>query len=120
MLATAARRTFGYRRAATASWLRKYHLPRVTDQRGLTLLNNMSMNQGTAYPLSARDRLGLRGLMPPIYRDLETQLHNSYIQFKKCETPLSKYQFLHRYALRTSQTVANAPSRPSSRVQLAA
>jgi len=38
----------------------------ATDLRGSELLNNSLLNKGVAFPSGERDRLGLRGLVPPV------------------------------------------------------
>ncbi|KAJ9525209.1 hypothetical protein QJQ45_020740, partial [Haematococcus lacustris] len=45
----------------------------VVYKRGMELLHDPWFNKGTAFPLSERDRLGLRGLLPPRGLALETQ-----------------------------------------------
>lgn len=41
------------------------------DKIGYNLIHNSLYNKGTAWPMHERDRLGLRGLIPPAYIDME-------------------------------------------------
>ena len=41
---------------------------------GIELLHNPLWNKGTAFPLSERDSLGLRGLLPPCVKDIDFQI----------------------------------------------
>eukprot|EP00762_Andalucia_godoyi_P002694 ANDGO_03336.mRNA.1 NADP-dependent malic enzyme len=63
--------------------------------RGIDVLNSRLYNKSTAFTMEERDRLGLRGLIPPRVATLETQVERAYASLQRCATPLDKYQFLH-------------------------
>jgi malate dehydrogenase (decarboxylating) len=50
--------------------------------------------QGTGFPLPERDRLGLRGLVPPRVMDVDAQARKVYEDFQKRPTPLDKWLYL--------------------------
>jgi hypothetical protein len=49
--------------------------PIIVDKMGLDLLQNPLYNKGTSWPKTERDRLGLRGLVPPAVLDIEVRRH---------------------------------------------
>ncbi|KAL6750985.1 NAD malic enzyme [Haematococcus lacustris] len=55
----------------------------VVYKRGMELLHDPWFNKGTAFPLSERDRLGLRGLLPPRGLALETQAQRFMEEFAR-------------------------------------
>ena len=58
---------------------RKYSRPQVQPPlnakkaRGLDILNDPLWNKGTAFSVAERDRLGLKGLLPPVVKTIEEQ-----------------------------------------------
>lgn len=64
------------------------------NARGLDVLRNPLLNRDTAFTHDERDTLGLRGLLPPVVEDIETQTARSYEQFRKCKTNIEKWSFL--------------------------
>lgn len=52
----------------------KYEKPLKTKQYGIDILHDPLWNKSLAFDLSERDRLGLRGLVPPAVRSLESQV----------------------------------------------
>src|SRR6185295_16206277 len=58
---------------------------------GLALLQNPSLNKGTAFSESERDELLLRGLLPPRVFTQEEQLARVLENFRRKPTPLEKY-----------------------------
>lgn len=69
---------------------------------GADLLNHPLFNKGTAFTLEERDRLGIRGLLPPVSRQkrhesnehLKVQINRVLRMHRKMKVPLSKYQHL--------------------------
>lgn len=47
--------------------------PIVVHKSGIGLIHDPLYNKGTAWPKQERDRLGLRGLVPPAYLDLNVR-----------------------------------------------
>ena len=51
----------------------------ITRKRSVDLLNDPLYNKGSAFPLSERDRLGIRGMVPPRVQpkghEIEIQVH---------------------------------------------
>lgn len=47
--------------------------PILVTKRGLDLVHDPLYNKGTGYDLPERDRLGLRGLVPPRMLDMEVR-----------------------------------------------
>ncbi|GBF98314.1 malic enzyme [Raphidocelis subcapitata] len=46
----------------------------ITNKRSSDILHDPTLNKGTAFPLDERERLGLRGLLPPIISNMGVQL----------------------------------------------
>ena len=44
---------------------------------GVDILHDPLWNKGTAFSMPERDRLNLRGLLPPIVRDLDMQIERA-------------------------------------------
>ena len=53
----------------------KHPRPLVTDQFGIDIIHDPLWNKGLSFNYSERDRLGLRGLIPPGTRTIQEQLH---------------------------------------------
>src|SRR4051812_26330829 len=69
--------------------------PPETDRRsGVGLLHNPALNKGTAFTESERDRLHLRGLLPPRVLSLDQQLEKTLATFRGKPTDLEKYVYL--------------------------
>ena len=45
----------------------------ITRRKGREVLNDPLFNKGLAFPYTERDRLGLRGLLPPSVRTMQEQ-----------------------------------------------
>jgi len=52
-------------------------------------------NKGTGFPLSERDRLGIRGLVPPRTMPLESQVAKILHSVRQLQDPLEKNVFLN-------------------------
>ena len=68
----------------------------VIDQTptGVDLLHNPSLNKGTAFTDKERNKLGLRGLLPPRVFTQQEQLHRVLENFSRKTSNLEKYIFL--------------------------
>ena len=62
--------------------------------RGTALLRDPTLNKGTAFSDQERDILGLRGLLPPHVATQDEQLARVLENFRRLQTPLSKYIML--------------------------
>jgi malate dehydrogenase (oxaloacetate-decarboxylating)(NADP+) len=62
--------------------------------RGTALLQDPSLNKGTAFTEAERDALGLRGLLPPQVGTQELQVARVLENFRRLTTPLAKYILL--------------------------
>ncbi|EKU71966.1 malolactic enzyme [Selenomonas sp. F0473] len=60
------------------------------------ILNNPFLNKGSAFTEEERDRLGLRGLLPPAVQTLEEQATQAYELYRKKASPLQKREYLMR------------------------
>ncbi|KAG6955801.1 hypothetical protein JG688_00011731 [Phytophthora aleatoria] len=74
--------------------LKKYNPPIKTGLKGLNIIHDPLYNKGTGFPHVERDRLGLRGLVPPRRLTVEAQLTKLYDTFCLEKDPLSKSRFL--------------------------
>jgi hypothetical protein len=84
-----------------SSSLRQYHEKSdfqkdviFTTQTGVDLLHDPLLNKGTAFSPSERDRLGLRGLLPPRVKDFIIQIERLRRRFDAIATDIDKYVFL--------------------------
>ncbi|CAH0485428.1 unnamed protein product [Peronospora farinosa] len=74
--------------------LKKYNPPIKTGLKGLNIVHDPLYNKGTGFPHVERDRLGLRGLVPPRRLTMEAQLSKLYDAFCEQKDPLDKSRFL--------------------------
>ena len=61
---------------------------------GVALLRDPTLNKGTAFTEEERDRLHLRGLLPPKVLDLDQQLHRTLESFRSKASDIEKYIYL--------------------------
>ncbi|KAG8459961.1 hypothetical protein KFE25_011010 [Diacronema lutheri] len=61
-----------------------------TQDTGQDLVRNPLFNKGTAFMMSERDRLGIRGLLPPKVLSMDAQLDNEMANIRKLTDPLMK------------------------------
>lgn len=73
--------------------IRHEHVP-AWFPRGLTLLQDPTLNKGTAFTDRERDVLGLQGLLPPHVCSQEEQAARVLENFRRLPTPLEKYIFM--------------------------
>ena len=62
--------------------------------RGVELLRTPLLNKGTAFSEAERDLLGLRGLLPPLVRDMEQQLMRVMTNLRGKTSDIEKYLYL--------------------------
>ncbi len=62
--------------------------------RGVALLRDPALNKGTAFTERERDALGLRGLLPPHVGTQELQVARVLENFRRLDSPLSRYILL--------------------------
>ena len=65
-----------------------------TTKRGLAVIHNPTLNRGTGYTTDERERLCLRGLVPPRHQALEQQIERVMQTYARQRTNLDKFQFL--------------------------
>ncbi len=73
--------------------LRREHVP-AWFPRGLALLQDPTLNKGTAFTAQEREVLGLQGLLPPHVCSQEEQAARVLGNFRRLPTPLEKYIFM--------------------------
>lgn len=66
----------------------------LTKQRRLAIIHDPGMNRGTGFSLDERERLCLRGLVPPRQQALEQQIDRVMATYRRQKTDLDKFQFL--------------------------
>ncbi|KAG0173229.1 Malic enzyme [Apophysomyces sp. BC1034] len=85
------RRCYG---ATLASDPRKDKTIQVTSSRGVNVLHDPLLSKGTAFSLTERERLSIRGLVPPRCQDMDKQLLRVKRNLDACTTPIGKFVFL--------------------------
>ncbi len=73
---------------------KRYPKPLKTKKYGVDILKDSLWNKSLAFDLSERDRLGLRGLMPPAVRSIEDQVDRVLGNLRGCPDDVSKNLFL--------------------------
>ncbi|KAI8094737.1 hypothetical protein BDF21DRAFT_376080 [Thamnidium elegans] len=66
----------------------------VMHSRGVNVLHDPLLSKGTAFDLAERERLSIRGLVPPRCQAMDKQLLRVKRNLDACESPLSKFVFL--------------------------
>lgn len=74
--------------------IKRFAKPLRTHCHGADVLHDPLWNKALAFDHSERDRLGLRGLLPPAVRTLEQQLSNCLRQIRSQPTPEAKNIYL--------------------------
>lgn len=64
-----------------------------TKLRRLEVIHDPGLNAGTAFTPDERERLGLRGLVPPRVQPLEQQVERIYAAFSRIAGALDRFQF---------------------------
>ncbi|OQR91730.1 NAD-dependent malic enzyme [Thraustotheca clavata] len=74
--------------------VKKYQPPVRAGKRGIDIVHDPLYNKGTGFKEVEKDRLGLRGLVPPRRLNMKTQLEKLYRLFQEEADPLRKSIFL--------------------------
>lgn len=74
--------------------IKKFPKPLRTHQSGIDILHDPLWSKSTAFDYSERDRLGLRGLLPPVVRSLEGQRDRVMKHVRALPDNLSKAVYL--------------------------
>ena len=69
---------------------------------GIRLLNDPVLNKGTAFTEKERDRLQLRGLLPPRILTQEQQIEKVLENFRSKTSDLEKYVYMISFRIGTS------------------
>eukprot|EP01125_Pyxidicula_operculata_P009349 TRINITY_DN3079_c0_g1_i1.p1 TRINITY_DN3079_c0_g1~~TRINITY_DN3079_c0_g1_i1.p1 ORF type:complete len:582 (+),score=109.97 TRINITY_DN3079_c0_g1_i1:19-1764(+) len=68
--------------------------PLIVDSHGISLIHNPYYNKGTGYNIEERNRLSLRGLVPPIQASLHDQKVRILQAYRRYSDPAEAYQYL--------------------------
>jgi len=72
----------------------KFRKPLKVKSHGIDIINNPLYNKGTSFSDGERDRLGLRGLVPPRQLTFEQQQAKVLMNLRKLQTDIEKSQYL--------------------------
>ena len=72
----------------------KYPIALKTKQFGLDILHDPLWNKSLAFEYSERDRLGIRGLLPPAVRGIGEQVDRSIRKIRAMKSPIEKNLYL--------------------------
>ncbi|KAG0266501.1 Malic enzyme [Actinomortierella ambigua] len=79
---------------ATFPDLRMETMVQTTTKHGMDVIQDPLLSKGTAFSLSERERLGIRGLVPPRTQEMDKQLLRIIRNLNECKTPLEKFVFM--------------------------
>ncbi|CAO3646703.1 unnamed protein product [Cunninghamella echinulata] len=88
-----ARRQYGVP-PAVSSDPRNDKTVQVTPSRGVNIIHDPLLSKGTAFSIAERERLSIRGLVPPRCQEMDKQLLRVKRNLDDCRTPLAKFVFL--------------------------
>ncbi|KAI9080601.1 hypothetical protein K1719_037462 [Acacia pycnantha] len=90
----------------TRSYTNEGNRPTIVHKRSLDILHDPWFNKGTAFTMTERDRLDLRGLLPPNVMSTELQIERFMVDLKRLEVQardgpsdpnaLAKWRILNR------------------------
>ncbi|KAG1098718.1 hypothetical protein G6F42_017944 [Rhizopus arrhizus] len=73
---------------------RKDKTVQLTPLRGVNIIHDPLLSKGTAFSLAERERLSIRGLVPPRCQEMDKQLLRIKRNLDALDTPLAKFVFL--------------------------
>ncbi|KAI8374359.1 uncharacterized protein BYT42DRAFT_576084 [Radiomyces spectabilis] len=88
------RRHYGAPAMLGASDPRKDKTVHLTSSKGVNVIHDPLLSKGTAFSIAERERLSIRGLVPPRCQEMDKQLLRVKRNLDACETPLAKFIFL--------------------------
>ncbi|KAI9497582.1 hypothetical protein BDB00DRAFT_756204 [Zychaea mexicana] len=88
------RRCYGAPPAIQALDPRRDKTVQVTHSRGVNVIHDPLLSKGTAFSINERERLSIRGLVPPRQQEMNKQLLRVKRNLDACESPLAKFVFL--------------------------
>ena len=66
----------------------------MVDKRNKSVIDDPLLNKGTYFTIEERERLGLRGLVPPIVCSIEKDIDRELARYNSLSDPLEKYRHL--------------------------
>ncbi|CAM6097421.1 unnamed protein product [Calypogeia fissa] len=97
---------FSMRDGGKRAFRRRITRPSIVRKRSSDILHDPWYNKGTSFPLTERERLGLRGLLPPRVMSIEMQIERFMSNFRALEkntrdgptevAALAKWRILNR------------------------
>ena len=84
----------GYSVAAWAGLSGPVPKPYLVPKKGMDLLHEPLFNKGVRFPMRERDRLSLRGLLPPKVLTTRTQVDRFLQEFRSTDNMMAKYNML--------------------------
>ncbi|KAI9239281.1 MAG: hypothetical protein BYD32DRAFT_411688 [Podila humilis] len=66
----------------------------TTSKHGMDVIHDPLLSKGTAFSMDERERLGIRGLVPPRTQEMAKQLLRVKHNLDQCKTPLEKFVFM--------------------------
>ncbi|KAG1169551.1 hypothetical protein G6F70_008289 [Rhizopus microsporus] len=73
---------------------RKDRTVQLTPLRGVNIIHDPLLSKGTAFSIAERERLSIRGLVPPRCQEMDKQLLRVKRNLDALDTPLAKFVFL--------------------------
>ncbi len=73
------------------------------NRRGFDVLNDPRLNKSTAFTPAERDRLGLRGLLPPAVSTQKIQMQRVLENMRRKSSDIERFIFLHALAGRNER-----------------
>ncbi|KAF9995302.1 Malic enzyme [Entomortierella chlamydospora] len=66
----------------------------TTTKHGMDVIHDPLLSKGTAFSIAERERLGIRGLVPPRTQEMDKQLQRIMRNLRQSKTPLEKFVFM--------------------------
>ncbi|KAF8961696.1 Malic enzyme [Entomortierella lignicola] len=74
--------------------LRMETMVQTTTKHGMDVIHDPLLSKGTAFSIDERERLGIRGLVPPRAQEMDKQLQRIMRNLREAKTPLEKFVFM--------------------------
>ncbi|KAF9113897.1 Malic enzyme [Mortierella sp. AM989] len=74
--------------------LRLETMVQTTTKHGMDVIHDPLLSKGTAFSIAERERLGIRGLVPPRAQEMDKQLQRIMRNLRESKTPLEKFVFM--------------------------